>query len=222
MAQDNTMENDENGKEKLIAGITRDARKEADLIISETEKTVEGRMAAARKQAEAIRTETKTKIEEQTGEIQKKSAMSIATETRRIQLNIQKALLNRIIEEAELKIEKQIKENSYRKILKNWIVEAALGLSVEEAEINASKKEIDIIDGKLIEEAVEEIKTITGRAITLKKAAAKPLIPQGVVLSSADGKTAFNNQVHVRILRYQSEIRSLVNKRLFSGDREKS
>ena len=41
---------------------------------------------------------------------------------------------------------------------------------------------------------------------------------QGVVLTAADGRTAFNNQVPTRMLRRQREIRKLIYDVLFTGN----
>jgi vacuolar-type H+-ATPase subunit E/Vma4 len=214
------MENDEKGKETLISGILRDAGKEAETITREAEKAAEARREAVRRQAERIIEEAEEKAREQVESIRRNSARAIETEMHRIRLKTQKELLNRIVREAEVKIEKMMDGKNYRDVLKNWITEAALGLSVDKAEVNASRREMEMIDNSLLEEAAGAVKEKSGRQMVLTKSGGNPLPAQGVVLTSSDGKTAFNNQVHVRILRYQSQIRSLVNSRLFAGDRK--
>jgi vacuolar-type H+-ATPase subunit E/Vma4 len=41
-----------------------------------------------------------------------------------------------------------------------------------------------------------------------------------VVLTAADGRTAFNNQVHTRLRRHQREIQTMIQDTLFSGSRD--
>jgi ATP-dependent protease HslVU (ClpYQ) peptidase subunit len=42
---------------------------------------------------------------------------------------------------------------------------------------------------------------------------------QGIVLTAADGRTAFNNQVRTRMLRNQRKIRTLIYNKILAGDR---
>ena len=213
-----SMESDEKGKEQLISGILRDARGEAEAITRESEKAVRERAEAVRGQADRIIREAGEKAREDAEAVRENSRRAAETELQRIRLKTQKELLGRIIREAQAKIEAMMEDRGYRDILRDWIVEAALGLSVDEAVVNASRREMDFIDVALLTEASGAVEKISGRKIKLKKSEENPLPAQGVVLTSADGKTAFNNQVHVRLLRYQSEIRSLVSRRIFTED----
>jgi vacuolar-type H+-ATPase subunit E/Vma4 len=43
---------------------------------------------------------------------------------------------------------------------------------------------------------------------------------QGVVLTAADGRTAFNNQVKTRMLRNRREIQTLIYNTLFTDDQK--
>jgi vacuolar-type H+-ATPase subunit E/Vma4 len=56
--------------------------------------------------------------------------------------------------------------------------------------------------------------------MTLTLSDTPPLKSQGVVLTAADGRTAFNNQVKTRMLRKQREIRMLIYNALFT-DKQK-
>jgi vacuolar-type H+-ATPase subunit E/Vma4 len=47
-----------------------------------------------------------------------------------------------------------------------------------------------------------------------------PLKSQGVVLTAADGRTAYNNQVKTRILRKEREIRMAIYNTLFTDNRK--
>ena len=60
----------------------------------------------------------------------------------------------------------------------------------------------------------------TGKPVDLTLSEARPLKSQGVVLTAADGRTAFNNQVRTRMMRKQREIRTLIYNTLFA-DKQK-
>ena len=91
---------------------------------------------------------------------------------------------------------------------------AAAKVNVSEgaaAEVNASKPELPLIDSKLLREAESKVKELCGRTVTLSKSAGDPLSAQGVVVTSRDGRRAFNNQVRTRLLRSQTEISRLIH-----------
>ena len=111
-------------------------------------------------------------------------------------------------------------DENYRSVLVNWITEAAVGLGAESARINASEKERALISDHMLSEIARRIQKNTGKQVSLTLSDAKPLQSQGVVLTAADGRTAFNNQVKTRILRKQREIRTLIYDTLFNYDQK--
>jgi vacuolar-type H+-ATPase subunit E/Vma4 len=119
-----------------------------------------------------------------------------------------------------MKLVLMIGDTSYRSILINWITEAAIGLGADSARINASEKELALINDQLISEVLEKIRTKTGRQINLQLSETLPLKSQGVVLTAADGRTAYNNQVKTRILRKEREIRMAIYNTLFTDNRK--
>jgi vacuolar-type H+-ATPase subunit E/Vma4 len=72
----------------------------------------------------------------------------------------------------------------------------------------------------MLSEIARRIQKQTGRQTSLTLSDARPLQSQGVVLTAADGRTAFNNQVRTRMLRKQREIRMLIYDTLFNYDQK--
>jgi vacuolar-type H+-ATPase subunit E/Vma4 len=97
-------------------------------------------------------------------------------------------------------------------------VEAAIGLGAPEASVNASAAERRQIDEQLLREARDKVEALTGRKVALTVAEGDPLIPQGVVLTAADGRVEFNNQVATRLLRRQSEIRKTIRVTIWKNE----
>ena len=77
-----------------------------------------------------------------------------------------------------------------------------------------------MIDDELLLAAKEKIRKQTNKQITLALSDAQPLESQGVVLTSADGRIAFNNQVKTRLSRKQRNIRTIIYNGLFTDDKE--
>ena len=210
------MDPKETGTDKLINGIQNDAHKEAEKILAQARQDIEARISAGDIQAKAIINNAEKRMLEQSVFIKERMAGNIAVETQRISLRVKKELINNIISIVKTDIQSLIKSSDYRQILIAWIVEAAIGLNAEEAEVNASVKEIPFLDEKTLTSAETAVKNLTGQTVKLMLSDKDPLPLQGIVLTAADGKTAFNNQVHTRFLRYKSQIQRIIYKELYS------
>jgi vacuolar-type H+-ATPase subunit E/Vma4 len=208
---------DDKGKSNLIHGIQEDAQREAGRILKDAETYVRERQAAGEKKISSIMEEAKKKAEEQVNAVKRNMEAAITVEKRRIELRVRDRIIQEALEDVKKALYKMIDRPDYRKILIDWIVEAAIGLNVARAFVNASVKEKVIIDDKLLREAEEEIKKLTGKKVKLVRSKKDPLLAQGVVLMAENGKIAFNNQVPTRLLRYGSEIRRKIHETLF-GD----
>lgn len=204
------------GKEEIIRGIEADVRREAEKIASDAERAAEARRQAARTQAASIIEEARVKARQQAEAIRRSVASATAVEIRRIGLRVREESILRILDQARRELRERIARPGYRDVLLGWIVEAAIGLGADEAEVNASREEIALIDDALLRKAEARVAELTGRTVRLSRSASPPLAPQGVLLSAPGGRIAYNNQVPTRLLRNQSEIRRLIHEELFS------
>lgn len=212
------MEQEKNGKKSIIRGISEEAQSEADKILEDAKKQAEHRRENARKQVETIRKETDEKIKEQVDKIKEESESAIATETKRIRLQSRDRIMKMVIREAQKRLQAKIGDSDYPDILKNWIVEAAIGLQAEEAEVNASSKEIKLITASLLKKTEKEARQKGEINVRLTKSKNGPLNVQGVVLTDKAGKRAYNNQVPTRINRFKTDIRNVIYKELFEEE----
>jgi vacuolar-type H+-ATPase subunit E/Vma4 len=203
-------------RSELIAGIRRDAENEAERIIKDAEKTVSDKIQAKEMQIKSIERDTAKKIALQLNIIEKNSISSIKVEKKRIALQIREKLINTVIDEVKVKIKEAAVPDSYKEILKGWILEASIGLGEEELEVNGSKRELEIMTESYIKDVEKQYHDLTGGKIKINKSDANPLFAQGIVLTSMNHKTAFNNQVPTRLLRYQSEMRKTIHSEFFA------
>jgi len=214
------MESLEKEKAALILGIETDAGAEVEKITSEAENQVAEKRKYSEKKIESILNEAREKAQEQAETVKKKMISSVELEVKRRSMLARNAVMQDIMGRVEKKLESITSDTNYRSVLINWITEAAVGLDAEAAQVNASEKERTLIDDKLLSEVKGLIHTQTVREVILTLSDAPPLKSQGVVLTAADGRTAFNNQVKTRMLRKQREIRMLIYNALFS-DKQK-
>ncbi len=211
------MEPAEQDKTALILDIEADARAEAKGIIREAEARVAEKRTYTEKQVESILNEARAKAEEQSHIIRDKVRSAAEREVKRRSMRLRAAVVQDVMDRVEKRLAAMIDEPGYRSALVNWVAEAAIGLSAESAEVNASQKERDLIDEQLLAEAVEQ----AGGQVALRLSSAPPLPGQGIVLTAADGRTAFNNQVKTRILRNRRRIQTLIHDCLFVENRDR-
>jgi vacuolar-type H+-ATPase subunit E/Vma4 len=212
------MEPAEKDKAALISGIETEARAEGQEILKEAQKQADEKRKYAEKKIESIFNDARKEAQEKAEKVKSKILSSVKLEVKRRSMHAQDAVMQDIINKVEKKLFTMINDTNYRSVLLNWITEAAIGLDAESAQINASEKERMLIDENLLSEAMEKIQTQSGKKMELKLSDEQPLKSQGIVLTAADGRTAFNNQVKTRMLRNQRKIRSLIYNRILAGN----
>jgi vacuolar-type H+-ATPase subunit E/Vma4 len=216
------MEPVEKEKAALISGIEEDARMEAEKIIKDAEKQVAEKRKYAEKKIESTLNDANEKAEEQVEIIKKKALSGIELEVKRLSMRIQDSIIQDILKRVETRLDALIGNEDYKSVLMDWIAEAAIGLDAESAHVNTTEEERAMIDEALLSKASEKIRELTGKHVTLTLSGEPPLKGQGIVLTAADGRTAFNNQVRTRMQRCQRDIRTMIYEALFTENRKES
>ena len=208
------MEAYDNESRALISGIESDARKEADKILGEAKKRASELRMYTEKQIESILREAEEKARTQSEAIKKKVLSGVEIEVKRKSLYLKEKIFSEVLSRVKEEFKSLIQTQSYRTVLLNWIVEAAVGLGVDEAIVSTSKNEQHLIDEELLRRAEKQVSDILGKNVKLRLSRNSGT-QQGIVLTASDGRTAFNNQVATRLLRYQQKIRDLIYTQLF-------
>jgi vacuolar-type H+-ATPase subunit E/Vma4 len=210
------MESMEEGKEALISSIETDAQAELEKIVQEARDRASEKTTYTAKKAEAILQEARDKAAVQVEEIKRRITSSVDLEIKRRSLHVQHVIVQDVQDRVIEAMAAKIKTAKYAKTLESWIVEAAVGLGTESAQVNASVRERKSLTKALLDRAAAQVKKQTGDAVTLSLSKAEPLALQGVILTSEDGRTAFNNQVKTRLSRNQRQIKRLIHDALFA------
>ena len=214
------MESAEKDKAELISGIESDARIEEQEIIKEAEKQAAEKRQYTEKKIETLLNDARSEAQKQAEAVMNKMLSGVELELKRHSMSVRSDLIQDIMNRVEKKLNSMVDDENYRSILINWIAEAFVGLGVEAAEINATQKERAMIDDRLLSEVKEKIRMLTNIQAQLKLSDAEPLKSQGVVLTAADGRTAFNNQVRTRLLRNQRQIQTLIYNAVLADERK--
>ena len=212
------MESGDNAKarESIIHGIKADAEQRAKKIADEATSSSEERMESARLQTARIEGETARTIEEQTAKIEKESSIRLSSRRRKMNLAMKERAFRAVLDRCAAMLAEKIDDDGYAEILTEWIVEAAAGLNAAEVRVNCSFQEREKV-ASVLGKAEELVFSRRGLRTSILLSEETPLSEQGVILTSADGRTAFNNQVNTRIQRKQTAIRKLLNDRLFES-----
>ncbi len=208
------MDENASGRAQLVEDITRDADEEARRIREEAAARIEERLRQHKRQLEEIEAEAARNAAAQKAVVEKTFKAALAIDLKRIMLHARDRVFKRILEGVEKKMAERVSTPEYRALLLGLVVEAAIGLGADEAEVNASPDELRLIDAAFLKEARDKVKELVLRKVTVTRSASTPLLLQGIVMSSADGRTAYNNQIRTRLLRNQSAIRKLIYERL--------
>jgi vacuolar-type H+-ATPase subunit E/Vma4 len=214
------METVDKEKAALISGIEADARAEEEKIIREAEAQAAEKRKYSEKQIESLLNDAQEKAKEQAQTAKNKIISAAEREVKRCSMRVRDTIVQDIMDRVEKKLRPMTGDENYKSVLVNWITEAAIGLGAESAQINASEEERALINDHMLSEIARGTQKQTGKQISLTLSDAKPLLSQGVVLTAADGRTAFNNQVRTRMLRKQREIRTLIYNTLFKYDQK--
>jgi len=207
-------------KAALISGIEADARAEEEKIIKEAETQAAEKRKHSEKKIESLLKDAHKKAKEQAETAKKKIISTTEREVKRCSMRVRDSVVQDIMDRVEKKLSSMTGDKNYRSVLVNWIAEAAIGLDAESSHINASEEELALIDDHMLTEIARRIQKQTGKQTSLTLSEEKILQSQGVVLTAADGRTAFNNQVRTRMLRKQREIRTLIYNTLFNYDQK--
>ena len=213
------MDSVEKEKAALISDIEADARAEVEAIRKEAQDRATEKREQARRQVESIGKEAQKEAQARAEAVLKTQQSAVDLEVRRRAMHARDLAIRQIMARVEEKLAALMGDPEYRAILMNWIVEAAVGLGAESAQVNASESERGLIDEQMLAEVREKVRSRTGGEVELALSPDPPLPTQGVVLTAADGRTAFNNQVRTRMLRHQQEIRKLIYDVLFAEDK---
>ncbi len=210
------MESMEKGKEALISSIETDAQAEVEKIVQEARDRAAEKKTYTQKKVESILQEARDKATVQADAIKRKITSSVDLEIKRRSLQVQNVIVQDIQDRVIEAMAAKAKTAKYAKTLESWIVEAAAGLGATSALVNASARERKLLTKAVLSRAMAQVKTQTGDAVTLSLSEAEPLALQGVVLTSEDGRTAFNNQVKTRLSRNQRQIKRMIHDVLFA------
>jgi vacuolar-type H+-ATPase subunit E/Vma4 len=201
---------------RLLQGIMEQADEESKKIVDDAEMQAKEIVEGASRKADSIRREAEGRVERQSEEIRRKYRQLTETEQRKARLSVQEHLFNLAMEKVRDGMAALREQGGYVEVLKDWIVEGALGLARDTLQVNASKDERSLLTDGVLKDCEKTIKEVGGRSVELELSSGPPTERQGVFLSAGNGRLAYNNLVEARMQRYSMEIRRMIYRRIQS------
>ncbi len=192
---------------QLFAGIIEAANHEAKAVLAKAQEDVELIKASYAQRIEELNHKEEEISTKQINQIERSEELTMRNLERRYRVSLTQRLRKMVIEETAKKMAALVGTPEYRSVLVGWIAEGAVGLDREEAQVYCSFKEK--VDDAMLREAEELVKRSVGKVVKLQFGGAV-LTGQGVEVASMDRKVAYNNQVVTRLIRFERELKELM------------
>ncbi len=175
------------------AKILVDAQNRVDEIIVQSQHKIEKELAKEDKEFENLLIVEKLKV---------KSAKKAAE--RKVQLEVLQKQYDFLYSSVKEEIYKLLDGKEASTYLEKWMLEAVLGLGLDEAKIAFSASYP--ITEEMLRKVEQTAKNEYNLTLKLQLDTRRLVVP-GVVATSLDGKVSFNNQVDVRMRRFDRDIK---------------
>jgi len=214
--QAESMEDPIASSEELRKEIQEQSQTEAEAILRQAEKEARKIMENAQAEAEKVRSNILKKAEMQAEAVRRRIFSSVHLEIKRKILEDREALLSRLFQKVEDKLNTFRTHRDYVAFLKKLLMEGVLALDAEALRILAGEIEKKLLTRKVLSEIEKEMASKKGKTVTLSLSD-ETLTEGGVVLVSSDGRTKFDNRFSTRMERMKDEMRVFAMKRVIES-----
>lgn len=196
-----------NNDNKLLDGIMNSAEAKAKAVLEDAKIKAEVILKDA-----AVQAEKEVKFEEREFKNKLsienlKKAANMKASKRKIELELLEQQYSQLIEQVKIETLSLLTGDESKSILVNWIIEAVLGLGIDKAKIAFSP--VTPVDNQMLELVCKKVKEVYNLDLELSLDTRRLIVP-GIVATSLDGKISFNNQVDVRMRRFDRDIKIAV------------
>ncbi len=196
-----------NSSNPLVSSIISDAKEKAEEILSSARSEEKAIIADAQEKARKEEESEERSLASRLEQIRLRKESARKSIDRLSELRALDSAYSEVMQEVADRLEEKMKAPEFRSVLVSLIAEAAIGLDKKEAKVSFSDK--TPVSQDMLREAEAEVKRLTGSEVKLVEDPAR-LIGGGVCVSSMDGKVSYNNQLDVRIRRFQRDIKRII------------
>ncbi len=191
----------------LVKGILSDAQKQASAIIAKAHADADEILIEAQERADKEKKNQESLLALRLEQIKLRTESAVKSVDRLRELRMIDAAYSKVMDRVESGMKELSRTPGFSDILVSWIAEAAIGLYQSEALVSYSQAAP--VTEAMLRKAEMIAKEKGGLAVRLSLADGD-LADVGVRVSSLDGDISYNNQLGVRIRRYQRDIRRII------------
>jgi V/A-type H+-transporting ATPase subunit E len=196
-----------NNDNKLLGGIKDQADVKAKAILDDANKKAKVIISEAKVQAEKEVEIEKRQFKNKLAVEELKKTATMKAAKRKVELEVLDQQYSKLIEMVKDEINNLITGPQGNDIIIDWIIEAVLGLGLDKAKIAFSPK--TPVDNDMLLQVTKKTHDIYNLDLQLSLDSRRLIVP-GIVATSLDGKISFNNQVDVRMRRFDRDIKIAV------------
>ena len=191
----------------LVNGILADARKKADEIMSKASGDAASILADAEERARKGVEAEERSLDLRLEQIRLRKESARKSLDRISELRSLDSSYAEVMDEVSRRLDHMTSQPEFWSVLISWIAEAVIGLDRKEAKVAFSEK--TPVTPDMLRDAEAEVLRRTGASVSLSEDPER-LSEGGVSVSSLDGKVSYNNQLPVRIRRFQRDIKRII------------
>lgn len=191
----------------LVEGIISDAKARASAMVEQARKDASAIESDGHRRADKERESQQKMFSLKLEQVRLKEESSVKSLERTAELKMLDVSFSKVMDRVSQKIEALVADPAFSDVIIDWIAEAAIGLYRSEAVVSYSAA--FPVTEAMLEKARVVVKEKSGLDVKLVLGTSD-LRDAGVVLSSADGSVSYNNQLNVRMRRYQRDIRRII------------
>lgn len=196
-----------NNDNKLLGGIKDQADAKAKAILDDANERAEAIINEAKVRAEKEVEFEKRQFKNKLAVEDLKKSATMKAAKRKVELEVLDQQYSQLVEMVKDKMNNLITGPQGNDIIIDWIIEAVLGLGLDKAKIAFCPK--TPVDEAMLNQVTKKAKDIYNLDLKLSLDTRR-LIVSGIVATSLDGKISFNNQVDVRMRRFDRDIKIAV------------
>jgi vacuolar-type H+-ATPase subunit E/Vma4 len=200
------MENNQQASELLAKEILTQSKAETQAILSEAERDAKVLIDKAKADAETAYAEIMKKAEIQAEILRRKIVSGLHLEIKKQNLLQREEAIEAIFTAVQAKLEAFRATPAYDGLLSTMLVEGTLAVDSETCKVVPGDVERKRLTSKLLDEAGKQVKQIKGKTVAwvIEK---ETLSEAGLVITSGDGRTRFDNRLSSRMKRMREPMR---------------
>jgi vacuolar-type H+-ATPase subunit E/Vma4 len=200
------MENIQQASDILANEIQNQSEAEAKAILSEAERDAKVLTDKARADVAAAHAEIMKKAEIQAEALRRKIVSGLHLEIKKQELIQREEAIEAVFASVASKLEAFRATQAYDQVLSNMLVEGTLAVDSETCKVVPGDVERKRLTAKLLDQAGQRVKKIKGK--TVAWVIDPETLPEaGLIVSSGDGRTKFDNRISARMKRMREPMR---------------